>query len=461
MQIRKDVLKIAVPVFTEQLFITSIGILNTIIASGLGKQAISAIGTVDSFNNIIIFFFNSLAVGGTAVVAQYMGQKNHAEVREAANQAIFSSIAISFLVTLIAGVFRYDIMLFLIGKAERQVVDYSIAYFGITLFNYPLTAFSFVASGILRSTGKQDKPMKINIIINIINVILSYLLIYGVSVHNVHMNVRIQGMGVKGAAVGITISRLIGVILFIYALTGQSHIISLKAIKTLKINLQMQKTILGIGFPAGIESFLFNIGKFVQQIFVISLGTASLAANTISWSVFTLLIIPGNAFSIVAVTMVGVFSGMREYDEAKKVNLYLVKLGMVCNFVISLFAFPLSSFIASAYSRDAEVVRITSELIRVNAVVIPILWPLSFIVPSGLRGAGDSTFTMIVSTASLWFFRVFIGYILSIVLRFGIIGLWAAMYCDWVVRALVFYLRWTRGKWMVRKIAATEEVATL
>jgi Na+-driven multidrug efflux pump len=155
-------------------------------------------------------------------------------------------------------------------------------------------------------------------------------------------------------------------------------------------------------------------------------------------------------------TMVGYFIGMQEYEEARKVNLYLTKLTMACSFVICLFVFPLASLIASVYSRDAEVVRLTSELIKINAVVIPILWALSFVVPSGLRGAGDSTFTMVVSIASLWFFRVFIGYVLSIVLHFGIIGLWSAMYFDWVLRSVVYYLRWMRGKWMVSKIALNE-----
>ena len=56
MRIRKDVYKMAVPVFIEQFFIMSIGVVNTIIASGIGKEAISAIGTVDSFNNIITLF---------------------------------------------------------------------------------------------------------------------------------------------------------------------------------------------------------------------------------------------------------------------------------------------------------------------------------------------------------------------------------------------------------------------
>lgn len=451
MQIRKDVLKLAGPVLTEQLFITTIGVLNTIIASGIGKEAISAIGTVDSFNNIIIFFFNSLAVGGTVVVAQYMGQGNAGEAKEAAKQAIFSSMVISTFLTLAAWLLRDVIIFSFMGKAEKTVMDYAVVYFGITLLNYPLTAFSFVASGILRSSGHQGETMKINIIINGTNIVLSYLLIYGISLKNMHLNFSIQGLGVKGAAIAITLARLTGVILFFIALVKNSQILSRKAVKSFRINFPMQKTILNIGLPAGIESFVFNIGKFVQQIFIISLGTASIAANTISWSVLGLLIIPGNAFSIVAMTMVGYFMGMEDSEEARKINFYLVKLAMSCKLIISLIVFPFATVIASVYSRDAEVIRMTSEIIRMNAVAIPILWPASFLVPSGLRGAGDSKFTMVVSISSLWIFRVLVGYIFSITLHFGVVGLWAAMYFDWIARGIIYYLRLQRGKW-IRKM---------
>jgi len=452
MLIRKDVTKLAFPILVEQLFITTLGVLNTIIASGIGKEAISAIGTVDSFNNIIIFFLNSLAVGSTVVVAQYMGQRNRQKAKEAGLQAIVSGVLISCLITIVIFVFKNYILLSFIGKAERQVVDNAVVYFGITLLNYPLTAISFIASGILRSSGNQSKTMRINIAITVANIVLSYLLIYGVKMENQHVNIVIPGMGVKGAAIAITAARTVGVVLFLIALIKNYEGISWEEIKSFKINIEMQKTILNIGLPAGIESFIFNIGKFVQQIIIISLGTASIAANTISWSVFGLLTIPGNAFSIVAMTMVGYYMGMEEYDEARKINIYLVKLAMVSKAAISLIVFPLASIIASAYSADAEVIMLTAQIIRLNAVAIPLLWPMSFIIPSGLKGAGDTRFTMVVSIISMWTFRVFVGYIFSILLGVGVVGMWGAMFFDWIARGIIYYTRLKRGKWMKKMV---------
>jgi putative MATE family efflux protein len=452
MKIRKDVLNMFIPVCTEQLFAMSLGVLNTIIASGIGKEAISAIGTVDSFNNIIIFFLNSLAVGGTVIVAHYTGQRNDYKAKEALKQAVFSSIMIAMAITISVWFFRDAVLISFFGKAEKLVLDYSSIYFGITLFTYPLIAFSFVSSGILRASGNQRKSMKINIIVNFINIIFSYFLIYGIKVENIHVEFSINGMGVKGAAIALTIARISGVILFVHALTGQSFQIDIKSILKFKIDIPMQKAILGVGIPAGLESFIFNIGKLVQQIFIISLGTVSIASNAITWSVFGILIIPGSACSIVATTMVGYFIGKGDHHEAERVNIYLVKLATVLKVVISAVVFPLAGFIAYIYTRDKEVVGLTSELIRINAIAIPLLWPASFIFPSGLKGAGDVKYTMLVSIISLWFFRVLVGYILCTPLRFGIPGLWLAMYMDWIIRGILFYLRLKNGKWKRKSV---------
>ncbi|HOV69684.1 MAG TPA: MATE family efflux transporter, partial [Clostridia bacterium] len=227
---------------------------------------------------------------------------------------------------------------------------------------------------------------------------------------------------------------------------------SIKRIKEFRVNMNMQKSILDIGFPAGIEAFVFNIGKFVQQIFIISLGTVSIAANTISWSIFSLLTIPGQALSIVATVMVGRFIGMDNYAEAKNINFYLIKLSTVSMLVLSVLVFPLAYVISSAYSSDFQVLSLTTRIIQICAVMIPILWPMSFIIPAGLRGAGDTKFAMYFSVVSLWVFRVFIGYIIAIVFRVGVLGFWIGMYCDWAARGIVYYLRLNGDRWRRKQL---------
>ena len=448
MLIRKDVLKLTIPVIAEQAFIMAMGVINTMMAGHLGKEAVSAIGMVDSINNIFISFFSALAVGGTVVVAQYYGQGNSEKANEAARHTVFSSILLSLLITVILFIFKNNVVLLLFGSAEQQVVENSHSYLGITLFTYPLIALTSVVCGVLRGVGDTKTPMKITIFMNVLNVLLSYIFIYGINLQNNHFTFSIPGYGVKGAAYGIAVARTVGALLIGFVLLNGSKIIKLKLDRHFKPDWSMLRSVFGIGLPASVESLLFNGGKLITQIFIVGMGTASIAANTIAGSVFGLINIPGSAFSIAAMTLVGQHMGRGEKEEAKSTIMYLVKITALFMSVICLITFPFTRLLASAYTSNADVIPITVSLIRTSLLSMPLLWTISFMIPAGLKGAGDAKYTMAVSMFGMWAFRVTLGYVLGIPLGLGVVGVWCGMYIDWLVRGVLFYIRLRRGKWM-------------
>jgi Na+-driven multidrug efflux pump len=196
-----------------------------------------------------------------------------------------------------------------------------------------------------------------------------------------------------------------------------------------------------------VESLMFNGGKLITQVFVVGMGTAVIAANYIAGSVFGLLNIPGAAMSIAATTLVGQHMGRGEAEQAESTMLYLMKAACVCLFVICAAAYPFASLLASAYTQSKDVIQITASLIRTSLITMPTLWALSFIIPSGLKGAGDAKYTLFVSIFGMWAFRITLGYIFGIPLKMGVMGIWLGMYVDWFVRGILFYTRLKRGKW--------------
>ena len=457
MMIRKDVIKLTVPIITEQAFIMVMGVINAIMAGRLGKEAVSAIGMVDSINNIFIAFFSALAVGGTVIVAHYAGQRNHKYANEAARHAMFSGFILSVVVTLIIYFFRYGLIKVLFGSAEQEVLSNSFIYLNMTLFTYPFIALTAIACGVLRGVGDTKTPAKVTIIMNVLNIILSYTLIYGLEVASPHFRVGVPGLGIKGAALGIAAARIVGAVLIMYTLLNGSRLIKLKLTRTFRPDFELLRSIFGIGFPASVESLLFNGGKLITQIFIVGMGTAAIAANYIAGSVFGLVNIPGGALSIAATTMIGQFMGRGESEEAKRSLVYLTKLSSICLFVICAATFPFSSFVASIYTKSSEVIEIASGLIRTCAVVMPVLWSVSFIVPAGLKSTGDAKYTMIVSIFGMWAFRITLGYILGVPLKLGVVGVWIGMYIDWLVRGTLFYLRLKGDKWRGRIVVRNLE----
>ena len=445
MFIRKDVLKLAIPIMIEQTFVMLLGTFNTMMAGHIGEEAVSAIGMVDSINNMFISFFAALSVGATVVVAQQVGQNKPKRANETAKQAIISGILVSIVITLLLWILRIPLVNTLYGSAEELVKIDAKLYLEFTLITYPFIAIEQIANGILRGCGDTKTPMKITIFMNVINIVLGYVLIFVIDIIN------LPSFGIGGAAVAIAIARVVGTVLIIIVLFRGSKIIKIKNIVPFKFDMKIQKSIFNIGIPAGMEQVIFNAGKLIVQMFIVTMGTASIAANAISASIAIMVNVPGNALCLAATTLVGQYVGKNDIKGAKSTLIYLVKFGTICLVSLGLLFIPISRWLASLYTDVPEVIAISSTLIRSNSIAM-LAWGISFILSSGLKGAGDTRFTMLTAFIGMWIFRIFTGYLLGIVLGIGVLGIWIAMYLDWIVRGTMYCIRLKGNNWLKHRL---------
>ncbi|WP_443662335.1 MATE family efflux transporter [Clostridium sp.] len=432
--IRKDVFNLAMPIMTEQLFVISLGMINTMMAGHIGKEAVSAIGMVDSINNIFIAFFSALAIGGMVVVAQFIGQGNIKKANEAMKQALFSGLIITFILTIMMFLLKGPIINALFGNAEPEVIRNAHTYLSVTLLTYPLITIDLIANGLLRGAGDTKTPMKISIFMNIINVSLTYTFI------------NILHLGIMGAALGIAIARVSGGILIIVVLIRGSKILKLTNIKKFKFDKSLLKLVFGIGVPASIESLVFNGGKLITQVFIVNMGTIAIAANAIAGSVATMLNVPGNSLCIAATALVGRYMGRNDTVEAEKSLSYITKLSTIALIIIAAVFIPFAPNVVSLFTTNKEIIHLTAIVLIVNSACIPI-WSISFVLPAGLKGAGDVKYTLVTAIIGMWLFRITLGYLLGVVLKFGLVGVWVGMIVDWLVRGTLYLIRFKKGKW--------------
>lgn len=451
MIIRKNVLGLAIPIMIEQTFVMLLGVCNTMMAGHIGKEAVSAIGMVDSINVLFISFFSALSVGATVVVAQNIGRKNIKRANETARQAIMSGIIISTLITLLIWIFRVPIINVLYGSAEPLVKLDAKLYIEFTLLTYPFIAVEQIANGILRGCGDTKTPMHITIFMNCINIILGYMLIYGMNINFLGTNIGFPSLGIMGAAIAIAVARLIGTALIIFVLARGTKIIKIRKIFPFKFDVEIQKGIFNIGIPAGVEQLLFNGGKLIVQVFIVTMGTISIASNSVAGSVFTMGNVPGTALTLAATALVGQHIGRGDVKEAKSVLIYLAEFATVSSLIMAIIFVPLASVISSLYTNNASVIHLSASLIRINAFAM-LIWPLSFIFSAGLKGAGDTKYTMITSVIGMWMFRIITGYLLGVKLGLGVNGIWLGMYIDWIVRGILYCFRLHGDKWYRHKV---------
>ena len=212
--------------------------------------------------------------------------------------------------------------------------------------------------------------------------------------------------------------------------------------------------ILKIGIPSGVENGMFQIGKLAVTSMVATFGTASIAANSVGYTVIDFANIPGNAMGLALITVVGQCIGAGEKKQAKQYTKKLVGLAYLGDWICNIALFLLAGTIAKCFHLSPEAVRIAEQILHCFAVTSLFIWPLSFTLSNALRAAGDATFTMIVSIASMWIFRVGSSYFFGIVLQMGVLGIWIGMFVDWGARSALFGWRFLSGKWLQRKALA-------
>lgn len=424
-----------VPMLIDQAFIVCMGFINTAMISSSGVSAVSAVNMVDSLNMFLINAIIAVATGGTVVVAQYKGAGNDKLVSSAAAATISSVFLLAFAIGALIGVFNGQTLSFLFSGAAPDVFDKAKIYMIGSCTSYCGIAVEEAVCGALRGIGESRSSLGLSFIMN-----FTYLILNAVFINGLHM-------GVLGMTVSVNISRYFGAACAIFYLVRINETLGFRFGDLFCFNPAMLKKIFFIGLPYAAEQLFFNGGKMLTQTFIVKLGTYAIAINAICNSIAGLTEIPANAICLTAVTVVGQCIGQRNIGDARKFIRSFVITSSITFALMNILILPLFTPLVSLFNPPRSIVPTIFQIIIINNIIQIPLWSISFVMPSALRAAGDSKFTSIVAMLSMWLFRVVFGYILGVILHFGILGVWIAMDCEWGIRGVVFCLRFHGKKW--------------
>ena len=132
---------------------------------------------------------------------------------------------------------------------------------------------------------------------------------------------------------------------------------------------------------------------------------------------------------------------------------YMLRLGWLVTGLIALGFAPLVPGVVGLYATEAEVARQTMILVWCNCAFL-VVFPTTFILPNGLRGAGDARFAMLTTILGMLMFRILLGYVFGVLLGWGILGVWLGMFTDWLLRSALYWWRLTSGRWRGRRLTA-------
>ena len=238
----KALFALLIPIVVEQLLNSFMGMVDTMMVSNLGSQAISGVSLVDSVNNLIVQLFSAMATGAAIICSHYIGMRNKDGANKAARQVVLTVMVISLAITILGLIFRRPLLTLIFGHVEQEVMDNAVDYFLFTALSYPFLALFSAGSAIFRSCGNSRYPMTVSVISNVFNIGGNALLMF------------VFKLGVSGAAISTLVSRVFCMVVIFIALSKPKLDIVVKDYTAIRPDFGLIKSILAIGVPSGIEN---------------------------------------------------------------------------------------------------------------------------------------------------------------------------------------------------------------
>ena len=436
----KALVALLIPIVVEQLLNSFMGMIDTMMVSNVGSEALSGVSLVDSVNNLIVQLFSAMATGAAIVCSHYVGMRDKEGANNAAKQVVISVGVIALVITVFGIIFKRQILGIIFGQIEPGVMENAVIYFFFTALSYPFLALFSAGSAIFRSCGNSRYPMTVSVISNVINIIGNYILIFTFD------------MGVTGAAIATLISRIFCMVAVYVALAKPRQDIMVNDYMNIRPDWSLIKTILAIGIPSGIENSMFQFGKLAIQSTVSTMGTAVIAAQAMTNILESLNGIFGLGVGMCLMTVVGQCMGAGRKEEARY---YIIKLCIIAEVGITiscLLVYAMLRPVTVIAGMESTSAALCIEMMTAITIVKPLIWTGSFVPAYGLRAAGDVKFSMTTSIITMWGCRVALCIFLVRTYNMGPMAVWYGMFADWALRSVIFFSRFLSGKWMKKEV---------
>lgn len=432
----KNLISMFIPLVVEQGLEYTVGIAASMMVAKIGESAVSGVSLVDFVMALIISMFAALATGGAVIAGQYLGRRDIKNAKIASDQLMKLSLIVSIIFMAVIYFCKPFILNVLFGDISESVKSAADVYFNIVVFSIPFLALYNSGAALFRSVGNTRLPMKIMIIMNVLNIAGNFFFI------------NIMNTGVEGVAIPTLCSRGGAAIIIIYMAFKDKFELQIGNFILIKNDIGMIKRILRIGMPFGFENGMFHLGRLIVLSIVSMFGTAAIAANSVAGSIVMFEVLPGMAINLGLSVIISRCMGAGDIEQAQY---YKKKIRLIIHgsFVLSVgIVLSLMPIIMKIYNFSSEAARLTWIIVIVHGIMTIFMWPSGYMLPIVFRSAGDARFPMVVSIVSMILSRLVFAYIFAVVLNFGMLGTWAAMFLDWTVKSVIFEYHDRKGKWM-------------
>ena len=412
----KAIVTLAIPILIYLLISNSYNIIDGMWISGIGKAAITAVGSITPLFNVVNGVAMGIGAGATSAISYFIGLNDKDRADNVGVHTIILTLIISVIMTVVI-VFslRYYLGMYHIdANAINQGMEYGIPLF-LNLYSF---VFLGVLTGILRGEGETKKPMIASSIGLILNAILDPIFIYTLN------------MGVMGAAISTILTSILSLVILSYWVFVKKTTYLKFSFKSFKFDLFIIKKILSVGIPASIELFIMNIATTLYLMFISSIsGNYGIAVFTAGNWIYYLGIMPITATCFALVPVVGNALGSGDLDKIKKAYEFGCKYAVILGTLIAICIFVFAEPLGLIFSHTSQNSDLLSGLVLFIRIVVFCLPFLGIGIPSTFlyQGLGKGVHSLMCKLIMELLFSVFFTYLFGIVFSFGLTGIWAGL----------------------------------
>lgn len=439
------ILTLAWPTMLEQLMQTMVQYIDTAMVGSLGTRATAAVGSTGTINWLISGSIGALSVGFLSYIAKACGAKETENAKRAAAQATLMVGIVGVFFTIITVGLSRKIPVWM--QVEESIQGMAGTYFLILYAPMLFRTASIIFGNVLRAVGDTKTPMRIGIVVNVINVILNFLFIYPTREVMVWGNrVKIWGAdwGVLGAAGASALAFCVGGILITIFL-WKHPLISPKN-KSFYPQWDILQPCLKVAIPNMLQRFGTSLGYVVFASLINSVGEVATAAHTIANTVESLFYIPAFGMQTAAATLAGNAYGARDKEKMKHLSRMFIPIEVSLMFITGSALFMVAPLFMGFFSDNPQVITMGATVLRMVAVSEP-FYGFFIIVEGFMLGVGKTKRPFVYSMIGMWGIRIVGTYICTQILGFGLLAAWGCMIGHNMVLFVLFLGDYLRDSW--------------
>lgn len=412
-----------------------LGAVDTIMLSQYSDESVAAVGVVNQIVMFAFLIFEVINIGTSVLCSQYLGAKMQKNMVQVVGVALLFNLVVGLL---ISAILHYGATTLLGWMGLRpELLKYGIGYMQIVGAFAFFQAISFTISASLRSADKAIYPMMVTVLVNIMNIIGNYSLIFG--------KLGMPALGAEGAAISTSVARGVSMVV-LFVILFRKHIPRFPLYYFRPFPWVELKNLLKVGLPSAGENMSYSFSQVVITYFINILGNNALATRTYTVNIvmfvylFAIAMAQGGAISI------GHLVGQKKVRAAYLLGKYVMRLSILVSLVLSCVWAASGHFIFSMLTDNQEIIKMGVTIMIVD-IIVEIGRAVNIYATNALRSAGDVNFPFYVGVAVQWTVSVGFSYLFGIYWGWGLVGMWCAFLLDENIRALLFVKRWNSMRW--------------